>query len=71
MVASTKITNLASSALPSPSAMAKRSEAQGPERMTGAEAIVRSLEALGTDIVLVYQVERFFLFMMRCIPLGS
>ncbi|AFH90717.2 acetolactate synthase 1 catalytic subunit [Corynebacterium pseudotuberculosis] len=51
MVASTKITNLASSALPSPSAMAKRSEAQGPERMTGAEAIVRSLEALGTDIV--------------------
>lgn len=51
MAASTKTTKTTSSVPPSPAALAKRSQPQRPERMTGAEAIVRSLEALGTDIV--------------------
>ncbi|MEJ6014198.1 acetolactate synthase large subunit [Corynebacterium sp. H127] len=36
---------------PSPAALAKRVRSQQPEKMTGAQAIVRALEELGTDVV--------------------
>ncbi|MEJ5998727.1 acetolactate synthase large subunit [Corynebacterium sp. H130] len=36
---------------PSPAMLAQRAKSQAPERMTGAQAIVRSLEELGTEVV--------------------
>ncbi|SER80417.1 acetolactate synthase large subunit [Corynebacterium cystitidis] len=42
---------MAASFKPSPATAAKKAAGAGSERMTGAEAIVRSLEALGTDLV--------------------
>lgn len=36
---------------PSPAALAQKAKAQQPERMNGAQAIVRSLELLGADLV--------------------
>ncbi|MCS4489778.1 MULTISPECIES: acetolactate synthase large subunit [unclassified Corynebacterium] len=36
---------------PSPATVASRAKAAQPERMTGADAVVRTLEMLGTDIV--------------------
>lgn len=40
-----------SSAKPTPATLAGRARAAQPERMTGAQAIVRTLEDLGTDLV--------------------